>query len=153
MRGFIRQLVLFDVADEIRLDFHASREKRPEADQFHYTNSLQSLQENNYVPVGHPNKFMDFRGCANKVQVRRGWLLDSGIVLRHNSKQLFVTVKGVQQCQRPFAPDRQRLNAAREQYRIPDGQNRKLFGNWNRFIAHWVPLEFLRQTTPFILDT
>jgi hypothetical protein len=55
---------------------------------------------------------VDFRGCANQVQVRRGGLFDSGIVLRHNSEKLLIPVQGVQQGQGSFAPDGKGLNAS-----------------------------------------
>ncbi len=106
--------------DQVRLNFHLGGQERPEADQFNDSNALQTFQKHNHVPVGHLHELVDFRGRPDQVQIRSGRLLHAGIVLRHNSEQLFVTVQGIQQRQRSLAPNRKGLNASGKQARSPE---------------------------------
>jgi hypothetical protein len=48
---------------------------------------------------------VDFGGGSDQVQISSGRLFHAGIMLGHNSKQLFISVQGVQQGQRALAPN------------------------------------------------
>jgi hypothetical protein len=63
------------------------------------------------------------------MQVRGSGLLDTGIVLRHDSEKLFIAMQRVQQGQRSLAPHRKGLHASRKQHDLPNRKDRKLFRN------------------------
>ena len=71
--------------NDVRLDLNLGREKWPEAQNFNHSNPLQTLQEHHDVSIGHFHQFMNLRGGPNGVQISSCELLDSRIVLSHDS--------------------------------------------------------------------
>ena len=81
----LQLIVLFAVS--IRLGGHPGPQIRSQTDQVHDLNSLQALQENHHVPVGHFYSLVNFGECSDFVQVRSRWVFHARIQLRDYAHQ------------------------------------------------------------------
>jgi len=84
--------------------------------------------------------------------VRSRRLLDTRIVLCHDSQKLFLAVQRVEQRKRALAPDSKGLNTPRKKHDLADRKDRQFTWNRNRLISHWGPFPHFYKPTSSLAE-
>ena len=136
------------LAENIRLRLYLGAKVRPQTDQVHDLDTLESFQENHHIPVRHFDGLMHSCERAHFVKVRRSRIFNSRIELRDYAQHFFLALQGTYQRQRTLPAHSQRQDSARKQDGVANRQDRKDLWHHKFLFSHHGPHVPARRELP-----
>src|SRR6266404_6797902 len=134
-------------AEDIRLRLHFRAKIRPQADEVHDLNALESFKKNDHIAVRHFDGLMHSCERTHFVEVRGSRIFNSRIKLRDHPQHLFLALQGIHKCQRTLPSYRQRQDSARKQNGVANRQDGKNLWHDKFLFSHVVLYIQARQKT------